>query len=158
MSEIAKKSILLLCHAPSANTLALREAALRGATYPEFDSLQIRCVAPLQAGVDDVLAADALLLGTPENFGYMSGALKDFFDRIYYPCLERTQAMPFCYYVRAGSDGTGSCRAIDAITQSLSWRPIAPPLVCKGDYEPCFAERVEELSATLAAGLDAGLY
>lgn len=158
MSESAKKQILLLCHAPSINTVALRDAALRGASYPDFETVEVRSVAPLQAGVDDVLAADALLLGTPENFAYMSGALKDFFDRIYYPCLQQTQAMPFCYYVRAGSDGTGCCRAIDAITQGLSWRQVVPPLVCKGGYEPCFADRVEELSATLAAGVDAGLY
>lgn len=157
MSDKVKK-LLLVCHAPSANTLALRDAAMRGGQHPLLENISCEWLPPLQAGVEDVLACDAILLGTTENFGYMSGALKDFFDRIYYPCMERSQALPFSYYVRAGSDGTGTCRAIDAITQGLSWRQAVPPIVCKGDYEPRFAERVEELSATLAAGVEAGLY
>ncbi len=123
-----------------------------------LEAVDARWVPPLQATAEDVLACDAILLGTTENFGYMSGALKDFFDRIYYPCLELTEAKPYSYYVRAGSDGTGTCRAIDAITQGLSWRQVLPPVLCKGDYDPRFAERVEELSATLAAGVETGLY
>jgi len=152
------KKLLLVCHAPSPNTVLLRDAALSGGQHPLLESIECKCIAPLQAGVDDVLDCDAILLGTTENFGYMSGALKDFFDRIYYPCLEKTEAKPFTYYVRAGSDGTGTCRAIDAITQGLSWRQVLPPLVCKGDYDPRFAERVAELAATLAAGVEGGLY
>jgi NAD(P)H-dependent FMN reductase len=152
------KRLLLVCHAPSANTELLRDAALRGGRHPVLEITEVRWVPPLQATVEDVLNCDAIVLGTTENFGYMSGALKDFFDRIYYPCLELTEAKPFCYYVRAGSDGTGTCRAIDAITQGLSWRQVLPPEVCKGDYDPRFAERVEELSASWAAGVESGLY
>lgn len=152
------KKLLLVCHAPSANTEALRDAALRGGRHPLLEATSVRWLPPLQAGVEDVLGCDAILLGTTENFGYMSGALKDFFDRIYYPCLELTQAKPFSYYVRAGSDGTGTVRAIDAITQGLAWRQVLPPEICKGDYDPCFADRVEELTATLAAGVEAGVY
>lgn len=157
MAEDVKK-ILLVCHAPSRNTECLRDAALRGAQHPMLEATVAIWVPPLQATVEDVLSCDAILLGSTVNFGYISGALKDFFDRIYYPCLELTQAKPFSYYLRAGSDETGAVRALDAITQGLSWRQVLPPEICKGDYDPRFAERVEELSATLAAGVESGLY
>lgn len=155
---LKKKTLLLVCHAPSPNTELLRDAALRGGRHELLECTQVRWVPPLQATVEDVLSCDAILLGSTVNFGYISGALKDFFDRIYYPCLELTQAKPFSYYLRAGSDETGAVRALDAITQGLSWRQVLPPEICKGDYQPRFAERVEELSATLAAGVESGLY
>src|SRR5215471_16570941 len=96
------KRLLLVAHAPSPNTAALRDAVIRGATSPDVSGIEFRFVAPLEARADDVLAAQAIILGTPENLGYMSGALKDFFDRIYYPCLELTQGMPYALYMRAG--------------------------------------------------------
>lgn len=155
---LEKKKLLLVCHAPSPNTELLRDAAMRGGQHEVLECTQVCWVPPLQATVEDVLSCDAILLGSTVNFGYISGALKDFFDRIYYPCLELTQAKPFSYYLRAGSDETGAVRALDAITQGLSWRQVLPPEICKGDYDPRFAERVEELSATLAAGVESGLY
>lgn len=152
------KRLLLVAHAPSANTEALRDAVIRGASAPEVGEIDLVSVAPLQAGPDDVLAAQAIILGTPENLGYMSGALKDFFDRIYYPCLERTQGLPYALYVRAGSDGTGTCRAIETITTGLRWRAVQPPLVCRGDFRPDFLASCEALGLSMAAGLDAGIF
>ncbi|MBD3896305.1 flavodoxin family protein [Halomonas sp. ML-15] len=151
------KTLLIVAHAPSPNTLALREAAERGARHPEIDAVDVIVKPPLEAGPDDVLACDAILLGTTENLGYMSGALKDFFDRSYYPVLEEKQGLPCALYVRAGLDGTGTRRAVESIVGGLSWRWAQAPLILHGEWQGTFLEQVEELAMSLAAGLDAGI-
>ena len=145
-----------MAHAPSENTLSLRQAAERGALSET--GIDVRVVAPLQAGPDDVLAAQAVILGTPENLGYMSGALKDFFDRSYNPLLERTPGLPCAVYIRAGSDGTGTRRGIETILTGLRWKIVQEPLVCRGPWQPAFVDQVEELGAAMAAGLSAGIF
>ena len=96
------KRLLIVAHAPSENTLALRAAVERGALSET--AVEVAVAAPLQAGPNDVLAAQAVILGTTENLGYMSGALKDFFDRSYNTLLDRTQGLPCAVYIRAGSE------------------------------------------------------
>ena len=154
----AMKHLLIVAHAPSDNTRALAEAALRGAQHSDIDGVVAKHIPPLQAVPDDVLWADAVLLGTTENFGYMSGALKDFFDRIYYPCLEHTEALPFAAYVRAGLDGTGTITAIGKITTGLKWKQVQETLLCHGSYRAEFIDQVEELGMSMAAGLEAGIF
>ncbi len=151
------KRLLIVAHAPSPNTLRLRESVEKGARNPDIEAVEVVVKAPLEAGPEDVLACDAIILGTTENLGYMSGALKDFFDRSYYPCLDRTQGLPFTFYIRAGHDGTGTRRAIDSITTGLRWKLIQEPLLCRGDYQPEFADQCEELGLFVAASLDAGI-
>lgn len=150
------RRLLIVAHAPSANTLALREAAARGAAG-EAD-IEVKVLPPLEAGLDDVLAAHAVLLGTTENLGYMSGALKDFFDRSYNPLLDRTQGLPVALYIRAGSDGTGTLRGVETILTGLRWKLVQEPLVCKGPWQAGFTSQVEELGAAMAAGLAAGIF
>ncbi len=151
------RKLLIVVHAPSSNTRTLRDAVVEGARHPDIENVDVRVMAPLDAGPDDVLWCDAILLGTTENLGYMSGALKDFFDRSYYPCLEKTQGLPFVFYVRAGHDGTGTCRAIESITTGLRWRQMQEPLVCRGEFREEFVEQCQELGMTISASLDAGL-
>lgn len=153
----AKKTLLVIAHAPSPNTLKLRQAVAEGARHEDIENVEVRVLAPLEAGPEDVLACDAIILGTTENLGYMSGALKDFFDRSYYPCLEKTQGLPFACYIRAGHDGTGTRRAIESITTGLRWKRIQEPLVCRGDYRDEFEDQCRELGLYVAASLDAGL-
>ena len=152
------KRLLIVAHAPSANTRALCDAVLRGARHPDIAGVAARHVPPLEAGPEDVLAADAVILGTTENLGYMSGALKDFFDRSYYPILEKTQGMPYALYIRAGHDGTGTRRAVESIATGLRWRPVREPLICRGAFQDGFLADCEELGMLMAAGLESGIF
>jgi len=157
MSTADKRQLLIIAHAPSPNTTRMLEAVLRGARHEDIENVTARHVPPLEATPEDVLAADALILGTTENLGYMSGALKDFFDRCYYPCLEETQGLAYGLFVRAGRDGTGTLRAIDSITTGLRWRLAQDPLLCRGDFQEDFIGQCEELGLYMAASLDAGI-
>jgi len=152
------KHLLIVAHAPSANTRRLAEAALRGARHPDIDNVDAVWKPPLEAGPEDVLACDGILLGTTENLGYMSGALKDFFDRSYYAVIDEKQGLPCALYVRAGHDGTGTRRAIESIATGLRWNWVQPPLICRGDWQDDFVDQVAELGLYLAAGLDAGIF
>ncbi|MDI9245997.1 flavodoxin family protein [Marinobacter sp. CHS3-4] len=152
------KQLLIVAHAPSPNTQKLRDAVARGAQHEDIEQVEVKVLAPLDAGPEDVLACDAIILGTTENLGYMNGALKDFFDRTYYSVIEETEALPFAYYIRAGLDGTGTHRAIESITTGLRWRLAQEPLICRGDYRDEFESQCEELGMTMAASLDAGLF
>lgn len=129
------------------------EAVISGATAPEIENVEVVRRAALSATASDVLSADSFLLGTPANLGYISGALKHFFDQVYYPCLDATRGRPFGYYVHGGSDVTGAVRAIDSITTGLAWRRAAQPVTVTGEPGKADIEACWELGATLAAGL-----
>ncbi len=152
------KQLLIVAHIPSENTRRLREAVLEGALAPEIVGVESRALSPFEAGPEDLLAADGVILGTTENLGYMSGALKDFFDRSYYPVLEKTEALPYCLYIRAGHDGTGTRRAVESIATGLKWRAVQPPLVCRGAWQESFVDDCRELGMAMAAGLEAGIF
>ena len=152
------KKLLIVAHAPSPNTLKLRDAAARGACHDDIENVSVTVKAPLDAGPEDVRTCDAILLGTTENLGYMSGALKDFFDRSYYPVLEEKQGLPCALYIRAGHDGTGTRRAVETIVTGLRWNWVQDPLVLKGAWQDAFEDQLEEMGMYLAAGLDAGIF
>jgi hypothetical protein len=152
-----RKQLLIVAHAPSPNTLKLREAVAEGARHKDVEGVDVKVLPPLEAGPDDVLTCDGIILGTTENLAYMSGALKDFFDRSYYPCLEKTQGLPFAFYVRAGHDGTGTRRAIESITTGLKWRLVQDPLICRGEFQEEFVDQCETLGLSMAASLEAGI-
>jgi len=154
----ATKHLLVVAHVPSGNTRKLLDAVMRGAGSSEIEGVTVEHVRPLDAGPEDVMRADGIILGTTENFGYMSGALKDFFDRSYYPCLEKTQGLPFALYIRAGMDGTGTRVAVTKITTGLRWKPIQDPVIFRGTFQAEWFDQCEELGMTMAAGLEAGIF
>ena len=152
------KRLLIVANQPSGNTQRLSEAVVRGASDERIEGVEILFRDPLSAHADDVLACDGIIIGTTENFGYMSGLIKDFFERIYYPCLEKTEGLPYALYVRAGNDGSGAENAVERIVTGLRWSAIAPALVLKGDYQTHFEDDCEELGMLMAAGLEAGVF
>ena len=152
------KRLLVVGHTPSVNTRRLFEAVVEGASSIEIENVEVMAYRPFDVQPEDVQAAQAVILGTTENLGYMSGALKDFFDRIYYPCLEHTQAMPYAFYIRAGHDGTGTRRSIKTITSGLGWRAVQEPLICRGDWQDAFVTQCQELGTAMAAGLEMGIF
>ena len=152
------KRLLIVAHIPSDNTRALRDAVVRGASHDEIDGVEVVSLTPFEAGPEDVRAANAVILGTTENLGYMSGALKDFFDRTYYSVLEEKQGLPYALYIRAGHDGTGTERSVETIITGLRWKEVQAPLIMKGDYSPEFALQCEELGLTIAVGLEARVF
>ena len=154
---MATKTLLIVAHAPSPNTEKLAQAAYDGASHPDID-INVVLKSPQDTQPEDMLVADALLLGTTENLAYMAGLTKDFFDRCYYPVLEKKQGLPFALYIRAGFDGTGTYRAMQTIITGLRWKQIQDTLILKGEWQDEFTEQVEELAMTLAAGVEAGIY
>lgn len=153
-----KKHLLLVAHAPSVNSRELSDAVLRGATCPEIEGVEVQRKNPFETGPEDVLWANGIILGTPENFGYMSGALKDFFDRIYYSCLGKADGLPYALFVRAGNDGSGALTSIERVVSGLKWRLVQEPVICAGDFRPQYSHRCEELGMAMAAGLEAGIF
>ena len=151
------KTLLIVAHCPSDNTKRLvhaMDSAIQTAIQSLLrEGVTVVVKSPLQATAADVLQADAILIGTTENFGYMAGLTKDFFERIFYPVLEQKQGLPVACYIRAGLDGTGTQRSIERIVTGLRWHWAQPPLVLKGDWSEEFCEQVSELALTLCAGL-----
>jgi NAD(P)H-dependent FMN reductase len=147
--------LLVVHHTPSPALQEMFEAAVSGARTDEIagngPGVDVVVRPALTAAVVDVLEADGFLLGTPANIGYMSGALKHFFDGIYYPCLEATRRRPYGLYVHGASDTGGAVRAVESIATGLQWRQVRPPVCVTGvpgrpDLEACW-----ELGAVLAA-------
>ena len=155
---MAGKRLLIVGHVPSPNTLRLRDAVVEGAKSDPDQTIEIEALSPFDTTPDHVMAAGAIILGTTENLGYMSGALKDFFDRCYYPCLEKTQGLAYCLYIRAGHDGTGTRRGVETIVTGLRWRAVQEPLICRGEWQDDFVGQCHDLGAAMAAGLDAGIF
>ena len=136
----------------------MTEAVVAGACHPDICGVEVVQVAAIEATSGEVMAADGYLLGTPENFGYMSGALKHFFDTVYYDCLEHTRGRPYGLFVRAGNDGAGAVRAVEPLVSGLGWRAVAPPVVAVGELTGDHLDACRELGMTLAAGLELGIY
>ena len=150
--------LLIVHHTPSPNLQSMLEAVVSGATDDAIEGVEVVTRPALGASEADALGADAYLLGTPANIGYMSGALKHFFDRIYYPCLEATNRRPYALYVHGNDDTTGAVKAVETITTGLGWRRAREPVTVVGEVTQADLDACWELGATVAANLtlDAG--
>jgi multimeric flavodoxin WrbA len=152
------KKLLIVYHTQSGTTSQMAEAVIAGASSSAVDDVEVRVRTALEADADDLLWCDGFLLGTPENFGYMSGAMKYFLDRAYYPCEGKINGKPFALFVRAGNDGSGAINSMRRILTGLAVREIQQPVLIAGEFDPARLAECEELGLTLAAGLEAGIF
>ena len=147
------RTLLVIQHTTSPALHAMCDAVISGATDDRIEGVDVVAQPALSATASDVLAADGYVLGTPANLGYMSGALKHFFDQIYYPCLDATARRPYGVFVHGNDDTTGALAAIEKIVTGLRWQRAQPPVIVLGmpsreDLDACW-----ELGAAMAAGL-----
>jgi multimeric flavodoxin WrbA len=152
------KHLLIVYHTQSGTTSRMADAVVAGARSSEVSGVEVRVKSALEADADDLLWSDAFILGTPENFGYMSGAMKYFLDRVFYPCEEKVNGKPYALFVRAGNDGSGAISSMQRILSGLAVREIQEPVLIAGEFDEARLVECEELGLTLAAGLEAGVF
>lgn len=145
--------LLIVHHTPSPNLQAMFEAVVAGATTDEIEGVEVVRRPALSATPSDALAADGYILGTPANLGMMSGALKVFFDAVYYPCLDATRGRPYGLYIHGNNDTTGAVRGIESITTGLAWQETTPVVSVTGEPTKQDLESCWNLGATVAASL-----
>jgi multimeric flavodoxin WrbA len=145
--------LLVVHHTASPSLHSMFEAVRSGATDDRIEGVEVVTKAALEATAVDVLGADAYVLGTPANLGYMSGALKHFFDQIYYPCLESTAGRPYGVYIHGNSDTEGALRAIEKVVTGLDWQRVQAPVCVIGEPDRTALDACWELGAAVAAGL-----
>ncbi len=154
----AAKNLLIVYHSQSGSTQRMADAVIAGARSDDVDGVGVRVRAALEATAEDLLSCDAFILGTPENFGYMSGAMKYFLDRVYYPCEGKIAGKPFAMFIRAGNDGTGALTSLRRILTGLAVREVQEPVMIVGEFDESRLGECEELGLTMAAGLEAGVF
>jgi len=162
------KTLLIVWHSRTGGARRMAEAAETGAS--QESGVAVRRLPAEAAGPEDLLAADGYLFVAPENLAALSGAMKEFFDRNYYPVLDRIQGRPYAAMICAGSDGTGAARQVARIATGWRLRAVAEPIiVCTHAQTPeaILAEKTlaphelapcAELGQALAAGLALGVF
>lgn len=150
--------LLIVFHTQSGTTSQMADAVIAGAMSDDVENVEVRVRPALEADAEDLLWCDGFLLGTPENFGYMSGAMKYFLDRSFYPCEGKVDGKPYALFVRAGNDGTGAISSMRRILSGLSVREVQEPVLIAGEFDAGRLAECEELGLTMAAGLEAGIF
>jgi multimeric flavodoxin WrbA len=155
---MSNKHLLVVFHSQSGSSTRMADAVIRGAQSSDIEGVEVRVKSALEAGGDDLLWADAFIIGTPENFGYMSGAVKYFLDRSYYECEGKMDGKAFALFIRAGNDGSGAISSIRRILTGLAVKEVQEPVLIVGEFDESRLAECEELGLTIAAGLEAGIF
>ncbi|MBK8181801.1 MAG: flavodoxin family protein [Candidatus Competibacteraceae bacterium] len=150
------KHLLIVYHSQTGHTRTMARAALRGAR--RVSDVETRLKMALRAELSDLLWAHGLLLGTPENFGYMSGAMKNFLDRTYYPAQGKISGLPYAIFISAGNDGTGALGSIERIARGYPFKLVCDPIIARGELSTELLEQCEELGETMASGVAWGIF
>lgn len=153
---MTRKHLLIVYHSQSGATRRLARAVFDGAAIEE--GVESRLLLAMEASLSDLLWSDAVIFGSPENLGYLSGALKDFFDRTFYPAQLHQLNLPYAMFICAGNDGSGAVRQLQRIVKGYPLKAVADPVIIKGIPDEAAINRCEDLGATLAAGLGLGIF
>ncbi len=148
--------ILIIFHSQTRNTERMAKAVAEGAGSIENTEVVLKHAR--DATLEDLIQADGLAIGTPENFGYMSGMIKDFFDRTFYPAQGKVFRKPYVVFVSAGNDGTGAVRSIERIAIGYQFKKVYEPVISKGKLTEETLEKCRELGKTLSGGVSLGIY
>ena len=149
------KRLLIVYHTQTGHTGAMADAVRQGTRDTE---VEVRFLRAKTAGTRDLLWAQGLILGTPENFGYMSGAMKDFMDRTYYPAEGKVQGLPYCLFVAAGNDGTAAVRSVRRIAKGYAFREVQEPVISVGEVTDETLTLCTEMGMGMAVALEAGIF
>lgn len=152
------KNLLVIFGGHPGGRIAVMTDAIREGVELFADEVKLRALPALAAGIEDLLWAHGLLVGTPEHFGYMAGAVKDFMDRTFYPAEGKVDGLPYALYVSAGNDGSGALSSVERIALGYKWRRVAEPVIVRGEPTNADLQRCRELGQTLAAGLSSGIF
>ena len=152
------KNLLIVYHTQSQSTERMADAVHRGACHADVSGVEVRRLMCRDAGARDLLWANGLLLGTPENFGYMSGAMKDFFDRTFYVVEGKLAPLPYSAFISAGNDGTGALTAIRRIAKGYPFIEVQEPVIAKDGLTEEHLQQCHDLGLALALGLEMGLF
>ena len=148
--------ILIVYHSRTGNTEKMAKAVTEGAAGIENTELIVRRA--FDATLEDLLYCDGIAIGTPENFGYMSGAIKEFFDRTFYAAQGRVFKKPYVVFISAGNDGRGAQNSIERIALGYPLKKVYEPVIARGEVMEEILEQCRELGATLAGWCEMGIY
>jgi multimeric flavodoxin WrbA len=148
--------ILIVYHSQTGNTERMAKAVADGAAGIEGAQVVLKRAG--ETTLQDLLDCQGIAIGTPENFGYMSGMIKDFFDRTYYPAQGKVFRKPYVVFISAGNDGTGALRNIERIAIGYQFKKVYEPVISKGKLTEKTLEQCRELGETLAGGCVEGIY
>ncbi len=164
------KKLLVVYHSQSGSTRCLAEAVAQGARAEAGDSMQegaknsspktieVILLPAMEADSNDLIHCDGVIFGSPENLGYLSGGLKDFFDRTFYPAEPHQLNKPYAVFISAGNDGTGALRQLQRIVKGYPLKPVAEPVIVRGEVTQEGLNRCRELGMAMAAGLSMGIF
>ena len=149
-------NILIIYHSQTGHTEQMAQAVADGARAIDGTTVVLKQAG--EATLADLLNADGLAIGTPENFGYMSGLVKDFFDRTFYGATDKVFRKPYVVFISAGNDGTGALRAIERIALGYKFKTVFEPVIARGTITEEILDRCRELGGTIAGGCQIGIY
>ena len=152
------RNLLIIYHSQSGSTEKMARASLEGASDSEISGIDIRFLEANLATEDDLLWADGLIIGTAEHFGYMSGGLKDFFDRTFYKVENKIQPLSCAILISAENDGTGALTSIRRIVKGYPFVEVQEPIISRGPLEDDTLKKCVDLGTAISAGLEAGIY